>query len=315
MTILRTIDKTGSLGLLLVLTLLIIVFGLLSENFISVISFTTLANQLPTLTVIAVGMTFVLIIAGIDLSVGSVMALCGAVMGTVLINFELSVWTAVILCLLTGMLCGYVNGFISTRWSVPSFIVTLGMLEIARGGAYLLSDSQTIYIGASVETLSQPLPYISLTPALIISLVIVIIAHLVLLRTVFGRYIVAIGSNEEAVILSGINVRYWKTLVFVIAGLLAAIGGIFHVSYLQSADPNAGIGLELSAIAAVVIGGTSLSGGKGSIINTFLGVVIIAVLQTGLAQLGISEPAKRVLTGAVIIVAVILDVYRNKKTV
>lgn len=159
MTILRTIDKTGSLGLLLVLTLLIIVFGLLSENFISVISFTTLANQLPTLTVIAVGMTFVLIIAGIDLSVGSVMALCGAVMGTVLINFELSVWTAVILCLLTGMLCGYVNGFISTRWSVPSFIVTLGMLEIARGGAYLLSDSQTIYIGASVETLSQPLPY------------------------------------------------------------------------------------------------------------------------------------------------------------
>jgi len=123
---------------------------------------------------------------------------------------------------------------------------------------------------------------------------------------------IAVGTNEEAVHLSGINVARVKLMVFSIAGLLAGLGGLFHVGYLQSADPNAGIGLELSAIAAVVVGGTSLSGGKGSVVNTLLGVLIIAVLQTGLAQIGASEPTKRVITGLVIIAAVILDVYRNR---
>ena len=127
-----------------------------------------------------------------------------------------------------------------------------------------------------------------------------------------GRYAIAVGSNEEAVHLSGINVARIKLAVFGVAGLLAGLGGLFHVGYLQSADPNAGIGLELSAIAAVVIGGTSLAGGKGSVVNTFLGVLIIAVLQAGLAQIGASEPSKRVVTGLVIIAAVIIDVYRNR---
>ncbi|MBT6208757.1 MAG: hypothetical protein HOI35_01880, partial [Woeseia sp.] len=129
----------------------------------------------------------------------------------------------------------------------------------------------------------------------------------------FGRRLVAVGTNEEAVHLSGINVNHLKLAVFMLAGALAALGGLFHVGYLQSADPNAGIGLELAAIAAVVVGGTSLSGGKGSVVNTFLGVLIIAVLQTGLAQIGASEPTKRVITGLVIIGAVILDVYRNRR--
>jgi ribose transport system permease protein len=142
--------------------------------------------------------------------------------------------------------------------------------------------------------------------------IVVLLAQLVLTRTVFGRYVIAVGSNEEAVELSGINVSRIKMAVFGLAGLLAGLGGLFHVGYLQSADPNAGIGLELSAIAAVVIGGTSLSGGKGSVINTFLGVLIIAILQTGLAQIGASEPSKRVITGLVIVAAVIIDVYRNR---
>ena len=300
------------LGLLGALLALVIIFGLQSEYFWSPLTFTTLANQIPTLTVIAVGMTFVLIIAGIDLSVGSVMALSGSVLGLAVMDMNMPLWLASILCLATGMACGAFNGLVVTRWSVPSFIVTLGMLEIARGGAYLVTDSQTKYIGAAVESVSAPLPGINLSPALFMAVAVVIFGQLVLSRTIFGRRIIAIGTNEEAVHLSGINVARMKLTVFSIAGMLAGLGGLFHVGYLQSADPNAGIGLELSAIAAVVVGGTSLSGGKGSVINTFLGVLIIAVLQTGLAQIGASEPTKRVITGLVIITAVILDVYRNR---
>ena len=302
-------DYIGLLGALLCL---LVFFGLQSEYFWSSLTFTTLANQIPSLTVIAVGMTFVLIIAGIDLSVGSVMALSGAVLGLAIVDMNISLWLAGIMCLATGLFCGAINGLIVTRWGVPSFIVTLGMLEMARGGAYLVTDSQTKYIGSTVEFVSAPLPGISLSPALFLAVMVVIAGQLLLSRTVFGRHMIAVGTNEEAVRLSGINVSKNKLAVFCIAGLLAGLGGLFHVGYLQSADPNAGIGLELSAIAAVVIGGTSLSGGKGSVINTFIGVLIIAVLQTGLAQIGASEPTKRVITGVVIITAVILDVYRNR---
>ena len=300
------------IGLLLALIVLIVFFSLKSEYFLSVLTFTTLANQMPALLVIAVGMTFVLIVAGIDLSVGSVMALCGAVLGLAIVEFQLPLWLAASLCLLTGLVCGLLNGAVVTRWGVPSFIVTLGMLEIARGGAYLVTDSQTLYIGSLVGAISSPLPYVGLSPAWFAAVLVVVFGQLVLTRTVIGRYAIAVGSNEEAVHLSGINVARIKLAVFGVAGLLAGLGGLFHVGYLQSADPNAGIGLELSAIAAVVIGGTSLAGGKGSVVNTFLGVLIIAVLQAGLAQIGASEPSKRVVTGLVIIAAVIIDVYRNR---
>ncbi len=299
-------------GLLGALLALILFFGLQSDYFWSSLTFTTLANQIPSLTVIAVGMTFVLIIAGIDLSVGSVMALSGAVLGLAIMDMHAPLWLACIFCFATGLLCGACNGLIVTRWSVPSFIVTLGMLEIARGGAYLVTGSQTKYIGAAVESVSAPLPGINLSPALFVAVAVVILGQLLLSRTIFGRRMIAVGTNEEAVHLSGINVARVKLAVFSIAGLLAGLGGLFHVGYLQSADPNAGIGLELSAIAAVVVGGTSLSGGKGSVINTLLGELIIAVLQTGLAQIGASEPTKRVITGLVIITAVVLDVYRNR---
>jgi ribose transport system permease protein len=300
------------IGLLLALIVLIVFFSVRSEYFLSVLTFTTLANQMPALLVIAVGMTFVLIVAGIDLSVGSVMALCGAVLGLAIVEFQLPLWLAASLCLLTGLVCGLLNGSVVTRWGVPSFIVTLGMLEIARGGAYLVTDSQTLYIGSIVDVISSPLPHVGLSPAWFAAVIVVVLGQLVLTRTVIGRYAIAVGSNEEAVHLSGINVARIKVAVFAAAGLLAGLGGLFHVGYLQSADPNAGIGLELSAIAAVVIGGTSLAGGKGSVVNTFLGVLVITVLQSGLAQIGASEPGKRVITGLVIIAAVIIDVYRNR---
>ncbi|HLT46923.1 MAG TPA: ABC transporter permease [Rubricoccaceae bacterium] len=302
------------LGLLGVLAVLVVLFGLLSEHFLSRVTFTTLANQVPALTVIAVGMTFVLIVGGIDLSVGSVMALCAAVLGVAVVDGGMGLLPAVLLGLAVGLGVGLVNGLVTVRWAIPSFIVTLGTLEVARGAAYLVTDSRALFVGSAVAGLGAPLPGVGLSPAFFLALAVVITGQVVLARTVFGRYAVAIGTNEEAVRLSGIDPRPTQVAVFALAGLLSGLGGVFHVAYLETADPNAGIGLELSAIAAVVIGGTSLLGGRGSVVNSFLGVLIIAVLQAGLAQLGASEPTKRVVTGAVIVLAVVADAYRHHFT-
>ena len=300
------------LGMVGVLGLLVLLFSVLSDYFFTPLTFTTLANQVPALTVISVGMTLVLIIAGIDLSVGSVLALSGALMGLALTQWGWGLVLAAMLALAAGFAAGLVNGAVTVGWGLPSFIVTLGMLEVARGGAYLVTESRSLFIGAGVEAIGAPIAGLGISPAFLLALGVVVVGQVVLSRSVFGRYMVAIGTNEEAVRLSGIDPRPVKTSVFVIAGVLAGLGGVFHVAHLESADPNAGLGMELSAIAAVVIGGTSLMGGRGSVVNSFLGVLIIAVLQTGLAQVGASEPTKRVITGAVIIAAVIADVYRHR---
>jgi len=302
------------LGLALVLAGLVVFFGLATDNFFSVITFRTIANQIPDAILIAVGMTYVLIIAGIDLSVGSVLGLGGAVLGACMVRFGISLVPAIALCTLTGALCGCLNGMIAVRWSLPSFIVTLGMLEAARGGTYLVSDSRTAYIGSDIERISEA-GIMGLSLPFIVALFIVLLAHLVLTRTVFGRYMVAIGTNEEAVRLSGINPNPIKISVFIISGFLAGLAAVSNVSHLGAADPNAGGGFELTAIAAVVIGGTSLMGGRGSVVCSFFGVLIIAVLENGLAQMGAQEPTKRVVTGCVIVSAVILDYYRNRMKV
>jgi ribose transport system permease protein len=299
-------------GMLAVVVVLVGLFSVLSGHFFSRVTFTTLANQIPALTVIAVGMTLVLIVAGIDLSVGSVMALGAAVLAVARVEWQLPLAVATALCLGVGLLAGAANGFISVRWRIPSFIVTLGMLEIARGGAYLVTESRSVFVGAAMGGVGIPLPGLGLSPAFIVAVMVVAAAQALLSRTVFGRYIVAIGTNAEAVRLSGIDPRPVVVGVFTLAGLLAGLAGVFQVAYLESADPNAGIGMELSAIAAVVIGGTSLMGGRGSVISSFLGVLIISVLQTGLAQIGATEPTKRIVTGAVIVAAVILDAYRRR---
>ena len=294
------------------LILLILFFGFSSENFFSVITLTTILNQLPALTFVTVGMTLVLIVAGIDLSVGSVMGFCAAVVGVAAVVWGLPLWIACLMGLGAGLVCGAVNGFLVAYFSLPSFIVTLGMLEMARGLGYLTTGSQTMYIGSEIQALALPLPGLGVSAALISAIVLVIVAQFVLTRTVLGRYLVAIGTNEQAARMSGIDPRPYRLLVLAISGALAGIAGIFNAAYLGSADPNAGIGLELSAIAAAVIGGTSLMGGRGSVIGAFAGVLIIAVLQNGLAQIGVSEPTKRLITGAVIIVAVLIDRWRAK---
>ena len=217
-----------SLGLLAVLLILVIFFSMLSQYFFSALTLKTLANQIPALTVIAVGMTYVLIVAGIDLSVGSVMALCAAVMGVLISDFQTPLLIALAIALLVGALCGFANGFISAFWAIPSFVVTLGMLEIARGGAYLVTGSETKYLGHQVAVIGDSLPIIGVSLSLLIAVFVVVLAQFVLSKTVFGRYMIAIGTNEEAVRLSGINPVFWKVIVFVIAGVLAGLGGIFN---------------------------------------------------------------------------------------
>lgn len=304
---------TDQLGLVLVLAALVAVFSLTTGHFLSLTTFRTIANQIPDALVVAVGMTFVLIVGGIDLSVGSVLALSGAVLGVCLADGGLSLPVAVAACLVVGLGCGLVNGLVTVRWALPSFIVTLGMFEAARGGAYLLTKSQTKYIGASVERLGDSLAF-GLSFPFLFAVLLVAAAQFVLTGTVFGRYVVAIGANEEAARLSGVGVRTIKVAVFALSGCLSAVAAVMHSARLASADPNAGTGAELNAIAAVVIGGTSLMGGRGSVVSSFFGVLIIAVLGAGLAQVGAQEPTKRLVTGCVIVVAAIFDYYRTRLT-
>ncbi|MFM9879577.1 MAG: ABC transporter permease [Burkholderiaceae bacterium] len=300
------------LGLSAVLLGMVLLFSLLSDFFFSVETFVTIANEIPALLVMAIGMTFVLIIAGIDLSVGSVLALSAAVAANAILQWQWPVPAAAALGLATGLVCGAITGAVSVAWRLPSFIVSLGMLEAVRGSAFLVTGSRTQYVGDAISGLSKPwLGGISV--AFVLALALVVLAHVVLTRTVFGRYAIGIGTNEEAMRLAGIDPRPIRIAIFAATGLLAGLAGLMQSARLEAADPNAGTGIELQVIAAVVIGGTSLMGGRGSVINTLFGVLIIAVLEAGLAQVGASDPTKRIITGAVIVVAVIVDTLRKKK--
>jgi len=294
------------------LLLLVAFFGFTAENFFSTGTLTAILTQLPALTVVTIGMTLVLITGGIDLSVGSVVALSSAVIGIAFTVFELPLLVSGLLGIAAGGCAGLINGVLGAYFRLPIFIVTLGMLEAGRGMAYLVTNSQTVYIGPSIQGLALPISGIGVSASFLTSLALVVLAQLALTRTVFGRYLIAIGTNETAAKISGIRTEPYLTWVLVISGLLAGLGGLMNAAYLGASDPNAAIGLELSAIAAAVIGGTSLMGGRGSIIGAFIGVLIISVLQNGLAQLGISEPFKRLITGLVIILAVLIDRWRSR---
>lgn len=301
-------------GLVLVLLGLCIAFGLVTDHFWSAVTFRTLANQAPPLVIASAGLTLVLIAGGIDLSVGSVLALSAAVLGVLTVDRGLPLLLAALVALAVGALCGAMNGALVARWSIPSFLVTLGMLEIARGSTYLVTASKTSYLGDRVAALGATTPAFGLSAAFIGSLALVGALQFVLSRTAFGRYVFAVGGNRTALHRCGVSPARVQFAVFALAGLLAAAAGLCQVGYLQSADPNAAIGMELSAIAAVVIGGTSLLGGRGSVTGTFLGVLVIAVLQTGLAQAGASEPTKRIITGVAILLAVATDVWRRRRS-
>jgi ribose transport system permease protein len=299
-------------GLLGVLGLLILFFSLSSNSFFQTGTAILIANQIPELTLVAVGMTLVLVMGQIDLSVGSVMSLSAAVLGTLMAAHDWPLWAAIPACVLTGACCGLFTGAISVWFRIPSFIVSLGMLEIARGATRRVLESNTLSIGSDIAPISEPVTALRLSPIFLVALLAVFAAQFLLTRTVFGRYCVAIGTNEEAVRMSGIHTAPYGIGVFVICGALCALAGLAPTSLMEAADPGAGIGIELSAIAACVIGGTSLMGGRGNVISSFLGVLIIAVLQTGLSRMSVEDENKQIVTGAVIIVAVLLDTLRQK---
>lgn len=300
-----------ALGLPIALAVLVLGFGFASEYFFTSDTLLSILNDIPALLVMAVGMTYVLVIGGIDLSVGSVLALTASLTAVAMQSWGLPLPLAAVFGIASGLVCGTLTGAVSVAWRIPSFIVSLGMLEVARGSAYLVTDSRTQYLGGAIDAVSKPFAF-GVSPAFVLAVLIVVGAHLVLTRSVFGRHLIGIGTNEEAMRLAGVDPRPRKIIVFALMGLLAGLAGLMQLSRLEAADPNAGVGMELQVIAAVVIGGTSLMGGRGSVINTFLGVLIVAVLEAGLAQVGASDPAKRVITGCVIISAVLLDVFRHR---
>ncbi len=307
---------------LIALVLLCIVLSIVSDKFLTVDNTWNVMRQISVNICISVGMTLVILIAGIDLSVGSVLALCGAITAGLLKNgipiqssnlyIGFTLLGAILVGLIVGSLLGLFNGWTITRFKVPPFVATLAMLTIARGLTMLWTKGFPIsnlgdsfdYIGTG-WFLGIPLP-------VWISGIVVIIAVVITKKTVLGRYIYAIGGNESASKLSGININKVKLTVYAIAGLLAAIGGILVTSRLDSAQPNAGISYELDSIAAVVIGGTSLSGGRGTIMGTVLGAVIIGVLNNGLVLMNVSPFWQQVVKGAVILLAVMIDKANSK---
>jgi ribose transport system permease protein len=256
------------------------------------------------------------LIGGIDLSVGSILALSATVAGMTITQPDLSATSAILLAILAalaaGGVCGLLNGVISAYWALPSFIVTLGMLNVARGAALSASNAKAIYSFPPAFNEFGSTQFFGVPGIFGVALLLVGIAWFVLTRTVFGRLIYGIGNNEEAVRLAGHPVFRYKVAAFTICGLCAGIAAMIYMARLNISSPIAGIGFELNAIAAVIIGGTSINGGRGSIIGTLLGAFIIGVLANGLILIGLNDFQRQMITGIVIIIAVVLDHYRAK---
>jgi len=303
-------------GIGVALVLICAIFAATAPHFASYGNFTNILTQISINTVISVGMTFVILLGGIDLSVGSVLALSTIVAGLTITNKALPVGAAILLAVVAsavvGALCGLFNGFVSTRWKIHSFVVTLGMLNIARGAALQISDSRTIFSFPAVFNRFGTETVFGIPIIFIMALALVILGSFVLNKTVFGRMLYAIGNNEEAVRLSGHNTSVYKITAFTLCGASVGVAGIMYMLRLNMASPILGVGFELNAIAAVVIGGTSMMGGKGSLIGTFLGASIIGVLNNGLLLLGMGDFARQIVTGLIIVAAVVIDTYRAK---
>ncbi len=303
-------------GIGLALLAMVVFFAVVAPDFTTHENVANILTQITINLILATGMTFAILIGGIDLSVGAVMALCAVVAGTVLKQDSLSDPAAIALgigaSLAVGMACGAANGFISSFWRVPSFIVTLGMLNVARGGALEVTNARTIYDFPDGFTAFGTTEVLGVPVMFVLALLLLGAGWVVLTRTVFGRMIYAIGNNEEAVRLSGHRPLVFKVLAFTVTGLCVGIGALVYMTRLTIANPILGVGFELNAIAAVIIGGTSLSGGRGSLVGTLLGAAIIGVLANGLILMGVTDFVRQIITGLVIIGAVILDSYRAR---
>ena len=313
-TLIQRILREAGIGIALLL--MIIAFSTLAPHFTDESNITNILTQVTINLIMATGMTFVILIGGIDLSVGSVLAFTAMVAGLVLKAESLPVPVAITLAVITsiavGMGCGFLNGFIVSFWNIPSFIVTLGMLNVARGAALEVTDARTLFEFPNEFNAFGTAAIFGVPAIFVVALALVVIGWIVLTRTVFGRLIYAIGNNEEAVRLSGHSTFFYKVAVFVISGLTVGIGAIIYMARLTIASPILGSGFELNAIAAVIIGGTSLNGGRGSLVGTLLGACLIGVLADGLILMGVGDFVRQMITGGVIILAVIVDSYRAR---
>ncbi|RBW69282.1 ABC transporter permease [Bacillus taeanensis] len=309
------VSKFGALiGLILLCTALTI----LSDKFMTVHNVMNIARQSSVNALLAVGMLLPILTAGIDLSVGSVLAVSIMVMGVVSVNMGMSPILGILVCLAVGAFFGWINGIMLTKLRLPHpFISTLGMMNIARGLALIITAAAPIagfpyliqFLGSEFV---GPLPV-----SFLLVIAVYIIFHFFLTRTQTGRYIYAIGGNKEAAHLSGINVNRILVIVYTISGLMAGLAGLVMVGRVNSAFPLAGLMYELDAIAAVIIGGASFFGGVGTVWGTLIGAIIIAVLRNGLNLLNVSADLQMTVIGLVIIAAVYVDVLRqrgNKKS-
>ncbi|WP_373231981.1 ABC transporter permease [Cohnella sp.] len=303
------------------LIILILVFSFASENFFQFSNIVGILLSTAVIGVLALGSTFVIITGGIDLSVGTVMTLSAVMTGVFITFWGFPVWLGVVGGILTGALCGFLSGTLVAKLKIMPFIATLAVMMIAKGLALVISGTKPIYFNddptfrkiAQDSVLGKLIPGFTIPNAVLIFFVAAIIAGIILSRTIIGRYNFALGSNEEATRLSGVNVNFWKIVIYTITGLFTGLAGVLIASRLNSAQPALGSGYELEAIAAVVIGGTSLSGGKGTIVGTVIGALIMSVLTNGLRILSVPQEWQTVVVGLVILLAVYTDMLRRRK--
>ena len=303
------------------LVILYIFFGIFGRNFFS---YDTLVNILDSsyyIGFIAIGVTFVIISGGIDLSVGTVMMCAAIIGGTAFKTWGWPMWASLLLILAVGVVFGYINGILVSRLKLPPFIATLGTMMVSMGVGSIVANvrSATFPTRASEEGWFKSIfkfireDGFSIPTGAIVLFGVAFIAWLILTKTKMGRYIFAIGSNKEAARLSGVNVQKWEMMAYVVAGATAGIGGIAFAAVYTTVMPAQGQGFELYAIAGAVIGGTSLSGGIGTVFGTLIGVFIMSVLRAGLPSMDLQAHYQTFFTGVVVIGAVLLDIYRNQK--
>ena len=312
----KGLQKFFSLAALIILVL---VFSVLGQNFFSKETFINILDSSYYIGFMAVGVTFVIITGGIDLSIGTVM-MCSTLIGGVAFNvWGWPIWAALILVVVIATLFGLLNGILIAKLKLPPFIATLGTMLVSQGLGSIIAKVQTQRYPTAYEEAGWFKTVFFKTPGgfptgIIFLIIFFVLAFVILNKTRIGRYTFAIGSNEEAVRLSGVRVDRWKIMVYVISGFFAGLAGIVYAAAYTTIIPGTGNGLELLAIAGVVIGGTSLSGGVGSVAGTMIGVYIMSVLKNGLMSMNLQGQWQTFFTGIVVICAVLLDIYRNKKS-